>query len=115
MCSKFSLEQCQQYARHLHETGQGINNPGGFAVKIHRTGEMDAQIERFLGAPPEIVLKEPEADCKQCLGTGKELVLDNAGKILGVKPSPCPCRKLPNERKQHATVLPISRNRGALT
>ena len=100
--SKFSLEQCQQYARHLHDTGQGINNPGGFAVKIHRTGEQDAQIERFFGAPPEIALKDPEPDCKQCLGTGKEHVFDGAGRILGVKPSPCACRKQLGEKEQRA-------------
>jgi hypothetical protein len=97
---KFSLEQCQQYARHLHETGQGINNPGGFAVKIHRTGEQDALIERFFGAPPEITLKAPEPNCKQCLGTGKEHVFDDAGKVLGVKPSTCACRMQLSEAGQ---------------
>jgi hypothetical protein len=98
--SKFSLEQCQQYARHLHKTGQGINNPGGFAVKLHRTGEQDAQIERFFGAPPEVTLKVPEPNCRQCLGTGKEHVFDNAGKVLGVKPTACACRKQSGETAQ---------------
>jgi hypothetical protein len=98
--SKFSLEQCQQYARHLHETGQGINNPGGFAVKLHRTGEQDALIERFFGAPPEVTLKDADPRCKLCLGTGKEHVFDDSGKILGVKPTSCACRKQTSETVQ---------------
>jgi hypothetical protein len=51
--SKFSSEECRRYADHLHKTGQGITNPGGFAVKIRRTGECDAQIAAFLGAVQE--------------------------------------------------------------
>lgn len=58
--SKFSPDECRRYADHLHKTGQGINNPGGFAVKIHSTGQCDEQIARFLGleqqgAEPESV------------------------------------------------------------
>jgi DNA-binding Lrp family transcriptional regulator len=46
--SKFTLEECRRYARHLQSTGQGINNPGGYATTIHRTGEADLLIESFL-------------------------------------------------------------------
>jgi helix-turn-helix protein len=46
--SKFSLEECRQYAEHLRKTGQGITNPGGFATTIYRTGEADLLIEEFL-------------------------------------------------------------------
>ena len=46
--SKFSLEDCRIYADHLHRTGQGITNPGGFATTICRTGEADLLIEEFL-------------------------------------------------------------------
>lgn len=46
--SKFSIEECRKYAQHLQATGQGINNPGGYATTIHRTGEADMLIESFL-------------------------------------------------------------------
>lgn len=46
--SRFSLEGCRSYADHLHKTGQGITNPGGFATTIYRTGEADLLIEKFL-------------------------------------------------------------------
>jgi DNA-binding Lrp family transcriptional regulator len=46
--SRFSLEECRQYAEHLQKTGQGINNPGGYATKIYRSGEVDGMIDAFL-------------------------------------------------------------------
>ncbi len=51
--SRFTLEECRRYANHLQKTGQGIINPGGFAITMHRTGEADALIESFLNHPPE--------------------------------------------------------------
>ncbi|MBA2732984.1 MAG: replication protein, partial [Acidobacteria bacterium] len=39
--SRFSIEECRRYAKHLQSTGQGINNPGGYATTINRTGEAD--------------------------------------------------------------------------
>ena len=48
MGSKFSLEECQRYAAHLKSTGQGITNPGGYATKIHRSGETDSLTEKFI-------------------------------------------------------------------
>jgi hypothetical protein len=70
--SKFTLEECRRYARHLQSTGQGINNPGGYATTIHRTGEADLLIETFLH--PETT-GEPSANrdtsqCPDCNGTG---------------------------------------------
>jgi DNA-binding Lrp family transcriptional regulator len=60
--SRFNLEDCQRYAQHLHKTGQGITNPGGYATTIYRTGEADELIKKFLHppAPPASV------DASQC-------------------------------------------------
>jgi DNA-binding Lrp family transcriptional regulator len=69
--SKFTLEECRRYAKHLQSTGQGINNPGGYATTIHRTGEADLLIERFLH--PEETNTSPTFDtnqCPDCSGTG---------------------------------------------
>jgi hypothetical protein len=67
--SKFSLEECKRFAEHLQKTGQGINNPGGYATAIFRSGEADAQIEAFLSAPaPSAPLKAD--DCPDCGGSG---------------------------------------------
>ena len=52
--SKFSLEECKQFAEHLQKTGQGINNPGGYATTIFRSGEADTQIEAFLNPPATV-------------------------------------------------------------
>jgi hypothetical protein len=66
--SRFSLKECQRYAQHLRSTGQGINNPGGYATTIHRTGEADALIEAYLSAdkPPAV----DSSRCPDCQGTG---------------------------------------------
>lgn len=69
--SKFTIEECRKYAKHLQATGQGINNPGGYATTIHRTGEADLLIEGFLH--PETVDASPNLDasqCPDCKGTG---------------------------------------------
>jgi hypothetical protein len=69
--SKFSIEECRRYAEHLRSTGQGINNPGGYATTIHRTGEADALIESFLH--PEAADPSSNLDirkCPDCKGTG---------------------------------------------
>jgi hypothetical protein len=69
--SKFTIEECRKYAKHLQSTGQGINNPGGYATTIHRTGEADLLIEGFLH--PEIADTTSNlatSQCPDCNGTG---------------------------------------------
>jgi hypothetical protein len=69
--SKFTIEECRRYAKHLQSTGQGINNPGGYATTIHRTGEADLLIESFLH--PEATdasLNLDASQCPDCKGTG---------------------------------------------
>ena len=67
--SKFSLEECKHFAEHLQKTGQGINNPGGYATAIYRSGEVDAQIEAFLSAPAASAPFKAD-DCPDCGGSG---------------------------------------------
>jgi Bacteriophage replication protein O len=67
--SKFSIEECRRYAQHLRSTGQGINNPGGYATTIHRTGEADSLIEVFLNPSPAQALADTN-QCPDCQGTG---------------------------------------------
>ena len=67
--SKFSLEECKRFAEHLQKTGQGINNPGGYATAIFRSGEADAQIEAFLSAPTAAAPFKAD-DCPDCGGSG---------------------------------------------
>jgi len=66
--SKFSIEECRRYAEHLRSTGQGINNPGGYATTIHRTGEADELIERFLS--PALSTQVDTSLCPDCKGSG---------------------------------------------
>lgn len=63
--SKFTVEECRKYANHLQATGQGINNPGGYATTIHRTGEADMLIESFLR--PQAPSPASNLDTSQCL------------------------------------------------
>jgi hypothetical protein len=67
--SKFSIEECRRYAEHLRSTGQGINNPGGYATTIHRTGEADALIEAFLN-PTSAPAWIDWSQCPDCQGSG---------------------------------------------
>lgn len=67
--SKFSLEECRRYADHLHSTGQGITNPGGFAMTIYRSGISDALIEKFFHPTETEVFLDASA-CPDCKGTG---------------------------------------------
>jgi hypothetical protein len=67
--SKFTIEECRRYAEHLRSTGQGINNPGGYATTIHRTGEADELIERFLN-PVQASAQANTSSCPDCQGTG---------------------------------------------
>jgi hypothetical protein len=68
--SKFTIEECRIYAEHLRSTGQGINNPGGYATTIHRTGEADALIEVFLNPAESARTELDTSKCPDCSGTG---------------------------------------------
>lgn len=67
--SRFSAEDCRRYATHLNKTGQGIKNPGGYATKIHRTGEADELIAAFLEPTPPAKTVDASR-CPDCHGTG---------------------------------------------
>ncbi|MBA3438369.1 MAG: hypothetical protein H0T92_00670 [Pyrinomonadaceae bacterium] len=69
VASRFNLRECRQYAEHLRSTGQGITNPGGYATTIHRTGEADELIEKFLH-PPAPSTSVDASQCPDCRGTG---------------------------------------------
>lgn len=66
--SRFTIEECRRYARHLQSTGQGINNPGGYATTIHRTGEADELIKEFLN--PTVSTQVDTSQCPDCKGSG---------------------------------------------
>ena len=66
--SRFSIEECRRYAEHLKSTGQGINNPGGYATTIHRTGEADELIEKFIN--PATSIQVDSSQCPDCKGSG---------------------------------------------
>ncbi|HEY0322152.1 MAG TPA: hypothetical protein VGC66_14420 [Pyrinomonadaceae bacterium] len=66
--SRFTIEECRRYAEHLKSTGQGITNPGGYATTIHRTGEADELIERFLN--PLTSIQVDASQCPDCKGSG---------------------------------------------
>jgi hypothetical protein len=66
--SRFSIEECRRYAQHLQSTGQGINNPGGYATTIHRMGEADELIEKFLN--PTASIQVDSSQCPDCKGSG---------------------------------------------
>jgi hypothetical protein len=117
VASKFTLEECRRYAAHLHTTGQGITNPGGYATTIYRSGEADLLIRSFLHPPtPELASVEP-SECPDCHGTGfwypqgiergvskckHERLQNQSQKSDGELPS----RKLaPNEIAEHATMI----------
>ncbi len=95
--SRFNLSDCRRYAEHLKATGQGIINPGGYATKIHNTGEADELIETFLSgksveqtAAPgarEATKKKLESIAKGMAESGKDestirASLVNLGKML---------------------------------
>jgi hypothetical protein len=79
--SKFSIEECKRYAQHLHKTGQGITNPGGYATAIFRSGEADSLIEAWLNLPAKLDVSA----CPDCEGRGMFYV-DPTNHDKGVKP-----------------------------
>lgn len=78
--SRFSLEHCRRYAEHLHKTGQGIVNPGGFATKIHRSGEADELIEAFVHPAAQ----KPQT-CPLCERSNGFIYVDEADRDKGVR------------------------------
>ncbi len=65
--SRFTIAECRKYAESLR--ADGITNPGGYATKIHRSGEADESIAKFL-APVESAKPLDISGCPDCHGTG---------------------------------------------
>ncbi len=69
--SKFTFDECQKFAEHLQKTGQGITNPGGYATIIHRSGEADALVLKFLDLQQKPEVNQTNfSECSDCRGTG---------------------------------------------
>lgn len=79
--SRFTLEECRRYAEHLRSRGEGITNPGGYATAIHRSGESDAQIEKFLAGD---VTTEP-VRCDLCREMDGFVWADPSDRSKGLK------------------------------
>ena len=84
--SKFTIEECRKYAEHLHTTGQGIKNPGGYATSIHRTGKADVLIEEFLSPTPEQVQESHSAPNSQNLFYGEAVSIVQTMMAVGREP-----------------------------
>ncbi len=63
VASKFSLEECRRFAESLR--AEGIQNPGGYATTIHRSGEADDRIEAFLRQEYSHGAGKPELNAAQ--------------------------------------------------
>jgi DNA-binding Lrp family transcriptional regulator len=74
--SRFTLEECRRYAESLRASG--INNPGGYATTIKRTGEADELIAAFF-APVESSPTIYISACPDCGGTGFKPATSGAG------------------------------------
>jgi hypothetical protein len=61
--SRFTLEECRSFAENLR--GEGIQNPGGYATSIHRSGEADDRIEAFLRRREGSGAEKPELTAEQ--------------------------------------------------
>jgi hypothetical protein len=83
--SRFTLAQCRQYAESLR--GDGITNPAGYAKTIFRSGEDDAEIEKFLvaGATASGNGKGKRVDASACPDCGGQGFYYPAGHNKGVK------------------------------
>ncbi|HYX71922.1 MAG TPA: hypothetical protein VE732_04070, partial [Nitrososphaera sp.] len=58
----------------------GINNPGGYATKINRSGEADTQIQVFLHPPPQ-----KAATCALCANSNGFIYIDESDRDKGVR------------------------------
>ena len=62
--SRYTLEECRRFAESLR--AEGIQNPGGYATAIHRSGEADGRIETFLeGQENSGVAEKPALSAEQ--------------------------------------------------
>ncbi len=61
--SRFTLEECRRFAESLRP--EGIQNPGGYATSIHRSGEADDRIEAFLLQQQGAGAGKPDLDALQ--------------------------------------------------
>lgn len=67
MRSQFSLAECRRYVD--SQPREGIKNPQGLAVSLHRSGEADELIVKFL-APVNPAKAVDTTQCPDCGGTG---------------------------------------------
>ncbi len=77
--SRFTLAECRRYAESLRH--DGITNPGGYATKIHRSGEADTLIEEFLKAKQNATVIDV-SQCLECNGTGFYYPQGNQGGVV---------------------------------
>jgi hypothetical protein len=61
--SRFTLEECRSFAESLR--AEGIQNPGGYATSIHRSGEADDRVEAFLKQQSSAGAEKPELTAEQ--------------------------------------------------
>jgi hypothetical protein len=61
--SRFTLEECRSFADSLRV--EGIQNPGGYATSIHRSGEADARVEAFLRQREGAGAEKPQLTAEQ--------------------------------------------------
>jgi hypothetical protein len=61
--SRFMLEECRSFAESLR--AEGIQNPGGYATSIHRSGEADDRVEAFLKQQSTAGEEKPQLTAEQ--------------------------------------------------
>ncbi len=61
--SRFTLEECRSFAKSLR--AEGIQNPGGYATSIHRSGEADDRVEAFLRQQNTAGAEKPQLTSEQ--------------------------------------------------
>jgi hypothetical protein len=61
--SRFTLEECRSFAESLR--AEGIQNPGGYATSIHRSGEADDRVDAFLKQQSTAGEEKPQLTAEQ--------------------------------------------------
>jgi hypothetical protein len=61
--SRYTLEECRRFAESLR--AEGIQNPGGYATAIHRSGEADDRVEAFLARQEGAREEKPALSAEQ--------------------------------------------------